>query len=122
MMRKFSSPIFFVDETFLCYKHVIIYITIIVMSCFFDDNENFLGIKNLFFLHVEDIPVTTFFITGLCSFFRWITTSYRGESLHKEYFVLRRYSPERIFYAKKIPVINNIRLVTFPAQFIFYCQ
>ena len=92
------------------------------MSHFFDDDKNFLGIKILFLLHDEDILITTFFIMGLCSFFRWITTSYHGESRHKENFVMGRYSPERIFYTEKILVINNIRLVTFPAQFIFYCH
>ena len=91
------------------------------MSRFFDDHENFLGIKILSLLHDEDILITNFFITGFCSFFRWITTLYRGQFRHKENFAPRRYSPERIYYTKKILVINNIRLVTFPAEFIFYC-
>ena len=89
---------------------------------FFDDDEDFLGIKILFLLLDEDILGTNFFITGLFSFSRWITTLYQGESRHKENFAPRRYSPERMFYTKKILVINNIRLVTFPAHFIFYCR
>ena len=122
LWQESSRHQFFCWRDFPHCKNVIIYITIIVTSHFFDDDKNFLSIKNLFFLHDKDILVTTFFIMGLCSFFRWITTSYWGESQHKEYFAPRRYSPERIFYAEKIPIINNIRLVTFPAQFIFYCQ
>ena len=37
---------------------------------YFDDDEDFLGIKILFLLHDENILGTNFFITGVCSFFQ----------------------------------------------------